>query len=250
MLIFTGLLIQLKFMALILNIETATEVCSVNLTLNGEVLCEKESSEGMSHSRVLTVFIDALFKETGYDPKHLDAVAVSKGPGSYTGLRIGVSVAKGLCYALKIPLIAVCTLDALGTFAVQNVDRYLPVASQATDTLFCPMIDARRMEVYTKLFDSAGKELEPVSARVIEEDSFDTYLNRYKILFFGNGSEKCRQALKHSNALFSGPLKASARFMINSVQEKFNKQDFEDVAYFEPFYLKNFIATIPKNKIL
>jgi len=237
-------------MAMILNIETATEVCSVNLARNGQMLCEKESLEGLNHSRLLTVFIDEIFKENGYDPKQFDAVAVSKGPGSYTGLRIGVSVAKGLCYSLGIPLIAIGTLDALGKYTAQNKNKYLPSCFPAEETLFCPMIDARRMEVYSKLFDGAGRELEPVSAQIIDENSFSSWLKNYKVLFFGNGSEKCRPALTHPNALFSGPQKASARFMIKAVQEKYENKEFEDVAYFEPFYLKNFIATVPKNKII
>lgn len=237
-------------MAKILSIETATEVCSVNVSENDEVLFERESSEGLNHSRLLTVFIEEIFKENDFDPKQLDAVAVSKGPGSYTGLRIGVSVAKGLCYSLDIPLIATGTLDAMGTYTARNSERYLPADLSGNDILFCPMIDARRMEVYTKLMDADGKERMPVSAQVIDENSFSSWLNAHKILFFGNGAAKCRQALDHPNALFLGPLKVSARFMIGLVQEKYSKQEFEDVAYFEPFYLKNFIATIPKNKII
>jgi tRNA threonylcarbamoyladenosine biosynthesis protein TsaB len=246
---FAVVLIYLQAMAMILNIETATEVCSVNLARNGKLLCEKESLEGLNHSRLLTVFIEEIFKENGYDPKQLDAVAVSKGPGSYTGLRIGVSVAKGMCYSLGIPLIAVGTLDALGEYTIQNRSNYLPSECLEEETLFCPMIDARRMEVYSKLTDSKGRELEPVSAQIIDENSFSLWLKNYKVIFFGNGSEKCRTALTHPNALFTGPQKASARFMIKAVQEKYKNQEFEDVAYFEPFYLKNFIATVPKNRI-
>lgn len=237
-------------MATILNIETATEVCSVNLAHDGEILVEKESSEGLNHSQLLTVFIDELFRENNFEPAQLDAVAVSKGPGSYTGLRIGVSVAKGLCYSLGIPLIAVGTLKALGKYAVQNREDYIQGIGNAEDALFCPMIDARRMEVYTALFNAKGDKIKPVSAKIIDENSFLEYLNQHPVLFFGNGAEKCKPALTHSNAVFSGPLKASARFMIKLAEEKYNNNDFEDVAYFEPFYLKNFIATIPKNKFI
>jgi tRNA threonylcarbamoyladenosine biosynthesis protein TsaB len=237
-------------MARILNIETATEVCSVNVSENEEVLFERESSEGLNHSRLLTVFIEEIFRENDFDPKQLDAVAVSKGPGSYTGLRIGVSVAKGLCYSLRIPLIATGTLDAMGIYTARNREQFLPADFSGNQILFCPMIDARRMEVYTKLVDAEGKEREPVSAQIIDENSFSSWLNEYNILFFGNGAAKCRQTLNHPNALFLGPLKVSARFMIKLAQEKYNKQEFEDVAYFEPFYLKNFIVTIPKNKML
>ena len=237
-------------MATILNIETSTEVCSVNLARNGEILFEKESLEGLNHSRFLTVFIEDILKENHFKTKEIDAVAVSKGPGSYTGLRIGVSVAKGLCYSLGIPLIAVGTLDALGINTVQNGKEYVPELNQPQNALFCPMIDARRMEVYTALFNSEGKKLEPVSAKVIDENSFSEWLGQHPVLFFGNGAEKCKPALNHPNALFRGPLKASARFMIKLAEEKYNNNEFEDVAYFEPFYLKDFIATVPRNKII
>ncbi len=237
-------------MATILNIETATEVCSVNLARDGEILVEKESLEGLNHSRLLTVFIDEIFRENSFEPAQLDAVAVSKGPGSYTGLRIGVSVAKGLCYSLGIPLIAVGTLDALGKYTAARRDKYVPESINAENALFCPLIDARRMEVYTALFNAKGEKIEQVSAKIVDENSFSEYLIRHPVLFFGNGSEKCKPALTHSNALFSGPLKASARFMIKLAEEKYNNNDSEDVAYFEPFYLKNFIATVPVNKVI
>ncbi|SHF42494.1 tRNA threonylcarbamoyladenosine biosynthesis protein TsaB [Mariniphaga anaerophila] len=237
-------------MATILNIETATEVCSVNLARDGKVLFEKESREGLNHSQLLTVFIEEIFKSEGFEKDQLDAVAVSKGPGSYTGLRIGVSVAKGLCYSLGKPLIAIGTLDALGRYAAQNKEEFLPDFVNGKDALFCPMIDARRMEVYTALFNANGEKIEPVAAKIIDENSFRENLDQHPVLFFGNGAEKCKTALTHANALFLGPQKASARFMVNLAEEKYNKNDFEDVAYFEPFYLKNFIATIPKNKII
>lgn len=237
-------------MAFILNIETATEVCSVNLARDGEILAEKESREGLNHSQFLTVFIDEIFRENNFNPEHLNAVAVSKGPGSYTGLRIGVSVAKGLCYSLGIPLIAVGTIDSLGKFTAIHKDEQVPDLNNTDNALFCPMIDARRMEVYTALFNAKGEKIEPVSAKIIDENSFAEYLEQYSMVFFGNGAEKCKPALTHPNALFSGPLKASARFMIKLAEEKYNKNEFEDVAYFEPFYLKNFIATVPKNKVI
>jgi tRNA threonylcarbamoyladenosine biosynthesis protein TsaB len=237
-------------MATILNIETATEVCSVNLASNGEVLFGKESPEGLNHSQMLTVFIKEIFEENHFDFTRLDAVAVSKGPGSYTGLRIGVSVAKGICYSLGIPLIAVGTLDLLGKYTARNSEEFVPASVNPDNALFCPMIDARRMEVYTALYNAKGDKIQPVSAKIIDEYSFSEYLNQHPVLFFGNGAQKCKEALTHPNALFSGPLKASARFMIKLTEEKYNKNDFEDVAYFEPFYLKNFIATVPKNKII
>lgn len=235
-------------MAIILNIETSTEVCSVSLAQDGETLFQKESSDGLNHSKLLTVFIQDLFKENRVSFKQLDAVAVSKGPGSYTGLRIGVSVAKGLCYGLNIPLISVGSLDSMADHVAANLKNYF-VAQKEDKVLICPMIDARRMEVYTALYDFNGDPILPVSAEIIDENSFGEYLKDHKILFFGNGAEKCRGKITHPNAVFEGPERTSARFMQNLSEMKYKKQQFEDVAYFEPFYLKDFVATIPKNKI-
>jgi tRNA threonylcarbamoyladenosine biosynthesis protein TsaB len=236
-------------MALILNIETSTEVCSVLLAENGKLVYEKESTEGMNHSRLLTVFIEELFAESKTIMKKLDAVAVSKGPGSYTGLRIGVSVAKGLCYSLGIPLIAVGSLDAMAYYASQSEN--LPAGLDADENLlFCPMIDARRMEVYTALYNKNGENVQPVSAEIIDENSFSALLENKKIILMGNGAQKCKDHLLHPNFLYHGPFQTSARFMQIPAEKKFEKNEFEDVAYFEPFYLKNFVATIPKNKIL
>jgi tRNA threonylcarbamoyladenosine biosynthesis protein TsaB len=235
-------------MATILNIETSTEVCSVSLAKEGETLFEKESSEGLNHSQLLTVFIEELFKNNNFGFKQLDAVAVSKGPGSYTGLRIGVSVAKGLCYGLNIPLISVGSIEAMGHYVALNLSEFANLTS-ADNLLFCPMIDARRMEVYTALFNAKGEAITPVTAEIIDESSFAEQLVNYSILFFGNGADKCRSKITHKNALFEGPAKTSARFMQSLSEKKYNKQEFENVAYFEPFYLKDFVATIPKNKI-
>ncbi len=238
-------------MAVILNIETSTEVCSVNVARDGRVLFEKEHLEGMRHSELLTVFIGDLLRENKLKPSMIDAVAVSKGPGSYTGLRIGVSVAKGLCYALGKPLIAISTLDAMGDFVSRHATTFLPPGKIGeAPFLFCPMIDARRMEVYSAVYNGEGKVVEPVAARIIDEKAFPELLAGHRVLFFGNGATKCQQVLSHPNALFSGPLKASARFMLHLAEEKFATKGFEDVAYFEPYYLKDFIATVPKNKII
>ena len=236
-------------MALILNIETSTEVCSVTLALNGQLLFKKESTEGLNHSKVLTVFIDELFKENNLKTESIDAVAVSKGPGSYTGLRIGVSVAKGLCYGLNIPLISINSLEVLGIYAAQNLSEY-ELPNDGIPVLFCPLIDARRMEVYTALYNLQGEELRPVSAEIIDEHFLSELLENHKILFFGNGAEKCKNIIKHKNAFFEGPMLTSAQFMQSISERKFNNGEFENVAYFEPFYLKNFVATIPRNKIL
>ncbi len=233
-------------MAVILNIETSTEVCSVNISRHGQLMAERESSEGMNHSRLLTIYIDELFRETAYPASALDAVAISKGPGSYTGLRIGVSVAKGLCYSLDIPLVAVGTLDAAGKYVAEIYEEFIPKDGQQMKTLLCPMIDARRMEVYTAVYNIKGENMEPVSAKVINDNSFSGLLQNHRILFFGNGADKCRDALHHPNAIFAGPAKASARFMIKYAEEKYNNRQWEDVAYFEPYYLKEFIATVPR----
>lgn len=235
-------------MALILNIETSTEVCSVTIAQNGHTLFKKESVDGLNHSSVLTVFIEELFKENNIQPKTLDAVAVSKGPGSYTGLRIGVSVAKGLCYGLNIPLVSVNSLEVLGKYAARNSEKY-NFPKNEKPVLFCPMIDARRMEVYTALYNSDGDEIRQVSAEIIEENFLADLLDNHKILFFGNGAKKCRNIIKHENAVFEGTETTSAEFMQMISEAKFSKKQFEDVAYFEPFYLKNFVATIPKNKV-
>jgi len=237
-------------MAYIINIETSTEVCSVALSCNGEIVYEKERTEGLTHSRLLAVFIEEIFKESGLKSDIIDAVAVSMGPGSYTGLRIGVSLAKGLCYALDKPLIAIGTLDALGIYTTQNINQYLPEAIKMKNILCCPMIDARRMEVYTSMYDITGKRLEKVSAKIIDKNSFSTYLDRQPVMFFGNGAAKCRPLLDHPNALFKGPVNTSARFMLKLSEDKYNNCDFEDVAYFEPFYLKDFIATVSLNKVI
>ena len=230
-------------MALILSIETATPVCSVTLAKDNKVLAVKESTKKNSHSEIVTVFIDELLKENQLTFSDLDAVAVSKGPGSYTGLRIGVSTAKGLCYALDIPLIAVNTLQSLAIGALEDyhLDEGLPV-------LFCPMIDARRMEVYCALYDKNNREVRETKAEIIEPDSFQTYLETNKVIFFGDGATKCKEVIQHQNAVFMEDIFPSATNMISIAIDKFKNQLFEDVAYFEPFYLKDFIAGVPKVK--
>ncbi len=230
-------------MTLVLSIETATPVCSVALAKDSQVLAIKESTKKNSHAEIVTVFIDELIKENQVSFKDLDAVAVSKGPGSYTGLRIGVSTAKGICYALDIPLISVNTLQSLAIGASQDykMDGNLPV-------LFCPMLDARRMEVYCAFFDINNHEVRETKAEIIEPDSFQTYLESNKVIFFGDGADKCKEVIQHPNAVFLDNEFPSAKNMAGIALEKFNKQQFEDVAYFEPFYLKDFIAGAPKVK--
>ena len=228
-------------MAFILHIETATAKCSVAVSNDNELLSLRESTEKNSHAEVITLFIDEVLKEAGLTVDSIDAVAVSKGPGSYTGLRIGVSTAKGLCYALDAPLIAVSTLQ---TMAYGLSKKY----STEKNILFCPMIDARRMEVYNAVYDANNKEIKSISADIITQEFLNEFLNKNKIIFFGDGAEKCKTVLKHSNAFFVDDILPSAVDMIDPVFEKFLTKEFEDVAYFEPFYLKDFVAGKPKVK--
>jgi len=229
-------------LATILNIETATNVCSVALGKDGQLLSIKESAEERSHASQLTVLIQEVLGEAGLGVSDLNAIAVSKGPGSYTGLRIGVSAAKGLCYSLDIPLIAVDTLQAMANSFVQsNTDQI------EGNTLLCPMIDARRMEVYCAVYDSNLKVIDPVSAKIIDGNSFSGHLDKGKVLFFGDGAEKCKVELEdNNNADFDNDLSASASGMISLSENLFNNKAFEDVAYFEPYYLKDFVAGKPK----
>ncbi len=229
-------------MALIINIETSTTVCSVNLAENGIKIIGKETNEQNAHSKVLTVFIEELFKEINLKVNNIDAVAVSKGPGSYTGLRIGVSAAKGIAFAAGKPLISVSTLQNMAWGA-----RNLLTPEQ--DVLYAPMIDARRMEVYTQLFNNNINHINEINAKIIDDQSFIKELENHKIYFFGDGAAKCKSAIKHKNALFIDDLHPSADFMISYSEKAFQDSKFEDVAYFEPFYLKDFVATIPRKNI-
>lgn len=229
-------------MAVILHIETATDTCSVALSQDNELLHKIEKSERNIHASALTIFIEELLAFAKKDFKDLNAVAVSMGPGSYTGLRIGVSTAKGLCYALDIPLIGVNTLHAM---ASGFINRCFSVNPQ---TVFCPMIDARRMEVYAAVFNHEVKLLKDTAAVIIDENSFMDFLENFKVYFFGDGAAKCEDILgQHLNARIMGDFKNSASDMVLIAHEKFNEQEFEDVAYFEPFYLKDFVAGKKKN---
>jgi tRNA threonylcarbamoyladenosine biosynthesis protein TsaB len=221
---------------MILQIETATTVCSVALAKDGEVLAFKQMDQRNIHAEVITVYIDELLKSTDTHYKDIDTIAVSCGPGSYTGLRIGISTAKGLCYALEKPLIAIETLEAMAYGAITESEL------ASGDTLLCPMIDARRMEVYTAIFNTKGERIQPTTAEIIDENSFAELLAYNKILFFGDGAEKCRETLISPNALFLEGFTNSATYLTKKAAEKFASKDFEDVAYFEPFYLKDFIA--------
>ncbi len=223
-------------MSLLLLIETATTSCSVALVQQGQVLALKELNERNIHAEVITVFIEELFSTAGKTYQDLDAVAVSSGPGSYTGLRIGVSTAKGLCFALDKPLIGIETMQAMA-------DGMAAKLTADNTTLLCPMIDARRMEVYTALFDAKGNRIKETSAEIIDEHSFADILKGHPVLFFGDGAEKCKDLLGHNpNAEFDGGFVNSAAHLATTAQQKFEASIFEDVTYFEPFYLKDFIA--------
>jgi tRNA threonylcarbamoyladenosine biosynthesis protein TsaB len=227
-------------MALILQIETATQVCSAALSVNGETIALKELQANNIHAGSLTLFIQEVMASGGYSYSNLDAIAVSKGPGSYTGLRIGVSTAKGLCFALDKPLIAIGTLGMMAKGFLKANPNY--------NGLVCPMIDARRMEVFTSVFDSSLATIEPVSAKIIDEQSFKDQLIQAPVTFIGDGAEKCKAALNHPNALFSAENFNSAGNMSELSFDAFSNQSFEDLAYFEPFYLKDFVLTTPKAK--
>lgn len=228
-------------MATILQIETATPVCSVALSKNGKTIALKEEAAQNIHASSLTLFIDAAMKMAGLSYADLDAIAVSKGPGSYTGLRIGVSTVKGLCFALDKPLIAVDTLKMMAQGFLNQQTSF--------SGLVCPMIDARRMEVFTAVYDESLKESEPVNAKIIDESSFGTLLDHNKITFIGDGAAKCKAVITSPNACFSDLNFNSAANMSELADLAFKAANFEDVAYFEPFYLKDFVFTQPKNKI-
>jgi len=223
-------------LSLILNIETATKNCSVSLADNAELLALKELNDGnYSHGEQLHIFIRDIIKEVGKTVNDIDAVAVSKGPGSYTGLRIGVSTAKGLCFSLGKPLISVATLTSLANaIAIEK------------NAIIVPMLDARRMEVYSAVFDSSHNQIRETQAELISEDSFSEYLGNGKVYFLGDGAEKCKTVIKNDNAVFLDGYFPSAKQMAKLSYEKHKKNDIENVAYFEPFYLKDFMVTTAK----
>lgn len=226
-------------MALILNLETATTVCSVSLARDGQLLAFKEQNGDYSHAENLTLFIEDVFRQSDLNLSDVDAIAVSKGPGSYTGLRIGVSTAKGLSYSLDKPLIAVSTLQHISLAVSEGLKPQI----SNLNSLFCPMLDARRMEVYCAMFDSLNNEVKSTTAEIIDEHSFSDLLNKNVIYFFGDGASKCKSVLSaNKNAIFLDDILLSAKNMISLSEKAFVNKQFEDVAYFEPFYLKDFVA--------
>lgn len=230
-------------MACILHIETSTDVCSVALSEDGAVLFSKEDFDGPQHAVTLGVYIDEVLSMADSHAKPIDAVAVSCGPGSYTGLRIGASMAKGICYGRSIPLIALPTLKVMSV-------PVLLMDALPEDALLCPMIDARRMEVYAAIYDRALNPMKEVSADIIGADSYTEYLEQHPVYFFGNGAAKCKEVIKHPNARFIDGIQPLARWMFPLADRQYLDGTFQDVAYFEPFYLKEFVATVAKNKVL
>lgn len=233
-------------MALILNIETSTEICSVCISDGLQILAKKEISDEKSHASKLTVFIQEFFEQLKIKASDLSAVAVSQGPGSYTGLRIGVSTAKGIAYASGIPLIA---LDSFKALALKVKTEFEKKNQNIADAYFCPMIDARRMEVYTATYDNEMNMIEEISAKIIDTNSFQNILKSKKMFFFGNGAEKCSEIIKSENAIFLKNISLSAENLVPLANQLYETKNFVDVAYFEPFYLKNFIATTSKKNI-
>lgn len=226
-------------MSCILNIETSTEVCSVAVSQDGASIFSKEDFKGPSHAVVLGVYVDEALSFIDSHAIPLDAVAVSCGPGSYTGLRIGVSMTKGICYGRNVPLIGIPTLEVLSVPVL--LFNELP-----EDALICPMIDARRMEVYAAVYDRALQVKRPVGADIITEDSYAEFLDKHPVYFFGNGAAKCKDKLTHPNAHFIDDVHPLAKWMFPLAEKAMATQDFKDVAYFEPFYLKEFVASTPK----
>lgn len=229
----------------ILCIETATTVCSVALVDNGRMLTVKEVNEPNIHASALTVFIDEMLSYAGVSLQELSAVAVSKGPGSYTGLRIGVSVAKGICYALDLPLVAVESLEAMAVGFVKQKDL------MGNDVVLCPMIDARRMEVYTTMYGGGLSLLKATHALIVDEHSFEIWTAQGKTVWlFGNGADKFSALFAENDGVeVVEGFQSSASFMTEIAEQKYRQGAFEDVAYFEPFYLKDFVATTPKRLV-
>jgi len=227
-------------MPIILNIETSTDICSVCISQDGRDLSIRETERSYSHSEVIAIFIDECIKEAGLTVKDLDAVAVSQGPGSYTALRIGAATAKGICFALSIPMIAVGTLDALKNSVIDKA---------GANDLIIPMIDARRKEVYRSIYDAKGNIIAPVEPIILDGETFKEYQGYDKIQFCGDGVAKSKDILSLENALYLEE-ECSARHMISLSEEKFAKKLFEDISYYEPFYYKGPNITVQKKNIL
>lgn len=232
--------IYFLIMSCILNIETSTDVCSVAISDNGQVVFNKEDHSGPNHAVKLGVYVDEALSFIDAHGISLEAVAVSCGPGSYTGLRIGVSMAKGICYGRDVKLISIPTLELMA------VPVLLGEHPAEEDALIVPMLDARRMEVYAKVMDRALKEVRPIQADIVDAETYKEYLDRGTVYFFGNGAEKCMEVINHPNARLVKGIEPLAKNMAPLAEKRFVEGKFEDVAYFAPFYLKDFVAKMPK----
>ena len=235
---------------LILHIETATDICSVAISEGDQLLAKVESGPERSHASLLNKFIREALNESGLEMTQLDGIAVSKGPGSYTGLRIGISTAKGMAYALGKPLLSCGTLVNM-VYNAMDHPAVRQLADNAGDNLLLgPMLDARRMEVYAAFYTTGYEVVREVSADIVYDNSYLDLLENQSICFFGNGSAKCREVITHPNAVFIEGIDPSSGSMVLPVLDKYRRHKFEDVAYFEPFYLKDFVATTPRKKVL
>lgn len=229
-------------MACILSIETSTSVCSVAVSEDDCLFFRKESSAVSSHSALIGSYVEEALGVVNLRGRTLDAVAVSAGPGSYTGLRIGVSAAKGVCFGCNVPLIAVPTLEIMAAHMRKQLPDF--------EGLFCPMIDARRMEVYAALYDAEGLEVRGVQADIVDKDTYAAFLAEHDVCFFGNGAEKCMDEIASPRASYVPDIAPLASDMMSFAQKAYASEDFVDVAYYEPFYLKEYRATVSKNKVL
>ena len=230
-------------MSCILNIETSTDVCSVAISDSGQVIFNKEDHSGPNHAVKLGVYVDEALAFLDSHGLPLEAVAVSCGPGSYTGLRIGVSMAKGICYGRGVKLIAVPTLELMA------VPVLLGEHPEQEDALIVPMLDARRMEVYAEVLDRALRVVRPIQADIVDADTYKEYLDQHPVYFFGNGAAKCMETINHPNAHLVEGMEPLAKNMAPLAEKRFVEGKFEDVAYFVPFYLKDFVAKMPKKLI-
>ncbi len=228
-------------MSCILHIETSTKACSVALSENGQLIFHKEDLDGPNHAVVCGVYVDEALSFANSHAIPVDAVAVSEGPGSYTGLRIGVSLAKGVCYGRDLPLLSVPTLKLLCVPVLLGKEE-LP-----EDALLIPMIDARRMEVYSAVYDRALQEVRPIGADIVDADTYMSYLEEHPVYFFGNGAMKCQSVIQHKNAHFIDGIVPLAKWMFPLAERSLHLGEKQDVAYFEPFYLKEFVAIKSKN---
>ena len=229
-------------MSCILSIETSNDVCSVAMSENGQCIFKKEDHSGPNHAVSLGVFVDEALSFTDNHAIPLGAVAVSQGPGSYTGLRIGVSMAKGICYGRDVPLLAVPTLEVMAVPVLLNHEI-------EEDALLCPMIDARRMEVYSAIYDRALKPQRETRADIVDGDTYREFLDRHPVYFFGNGAAKCMETINHPNAHLIKGIEPLAKYMFPLAERRWVQKEYEDVAYFVPFYLKDFVAKMPKKLI-